>query len=432
MKLCMIGTGYVGLVSGVCFADLGNEVICVDKDKIKISKLKKSIIPIYEPGLDELVKKNFKSGRLKFSTDLAESVQKSNIIFICVGTPTKKNRYEADLSQVYSAAKEISKNIKSFKIIINKSTVPVTTGDNVEKIISKKVKHNLFSVVSNPEFLREGEAIRDFIYPDRVVIGTKNKKSNKILKNLYLPLISKGAKYINTSRRAAELIKYASNAFLATKITYINELANLCEKLKINVEDVSIGIGTDKRIGGRFLRAGPAYGGSCFPKDTRALIDTANKSKTSLSLIKTVVDSNDKRSNLLLKRITTILKNKIKNKKITFLGVTFKANTDDMRESSSLKMIPFLNKKGAKIRYYDPTGKKSEFDKFKNVEFKNNIKDACELSDLIILHTEWNEFKLIDLKKIVKKKNFIIYDLRNIYSSEKMKKNNIKYFGIGK
>tara|TARA_B100001741_G_C16548171_1_gene597952 strand:- start:1146 stop:2444 length:1299 start_codon:yes stop_codon:yes gene_type:complete len=432
MKLCMIGTGYVGLVSGVCFADLGNEVICVDKDKLKINKLKKSIIPIYEPGLDELVKKNFKAGRLKFSTDLAESVQKSNIIFICVGTPTKKNRYEADLSQVYSAAKEISKNIKSFKIIINKSTVPVTTGDNVEKIISKKVKHNLFSVVSNPEFLREGEAIRDFIYPDRVVIGTKNKKSNKILKNLYLPLISKGAKYINTSRRAAELIKYASNAFLATKITYINELANLCEKLKINVEDVSIGIGTDKRIGGRFLRAGPAYGGSCFPKDTRALIDTANKSKTSLSLIKTVVDSNDKRSNLLLKRITTILKNKIKNKKITFLGVTFKANTDDMRESSSLKMIPFLNKKGAKIRYYDPTGKKSEFDKFKNVEFKNNIKDACELSDLIILHTEWNEFKLIDLKKIVKKKNFIIYDLRNIYSSEKMKKNNIKYFGIGK
>ncbi len=432
MKLCMIGTGYVGLVSGVCFADLGNEVICVDKDASKISKLKKSIIPIYEPGLDELTKKNFKAGRLKFSTNLAESVKKSNLIFICVGTPTKKNRYEADLSQVYSAAKEISKNIKSFKIIINKSTVPVKTGDIVEKIISKRVKNNLFSVVSNPEFLREGEAIRDFIYPDRIIIGTKNKKSNKILKSLYSPLISKGAKYINTSRRAAELIKYASNAFLATKITYINELANLCEKLNINVEDVSIGIGTDKRIGGRFLRAGPAYGGSCFPKDTRALIDTANKSKTDLSIIKTVVNSNDKRSNLLLKRINKILKNKIKNKKITFLGVTFKANTDDMRESSSLEMIPFLNKKGAKIRYYDPTGKKSEFDKFKNVEFINNIKEACELSDLIILHTEWNEFKLIDLKKIVKKKNFIIYDLRNIYSLEKMKKMNIKYFGIGK
>ena len=432
MKLCMIGTGYVGLVSGACFADLGNDVICVDKDISKINKLKKSIIPIYEPGLDELVKKNFTAGRLKFSNNLAESVEKSNIIFICVGTPTKKNKYEADLSQVYSAAKEIRKNINSFKIIINKSTVPVMTGDNVEKIISKKVKKSLFEVVSNPEFLREGEAIRDFIYPDRVVIGTSNKKSNKILKNLYSPLISKGAKYINTSRRAAELIKYASNAFLATKITFINEIANLCEKLNIKVEDVSIGIGTDKRIGGRFLRAGPAYGGSCFPKDTRAIVDTAKKSKTSLSVINAVINSNDKRSDLLLKRIALILNNKIKNKKITFLGVTFKANTDDMRESASLKMIPFLNKKGAKIRYYDPSGEKIEFNRLNNVEFKNNIKNACEFSDLIIVHTEWNEFKLIDLKKIVKKKNFIVYDMRNIYSPEKMKKENIKYFGLGR
>ena len=227
----MIGTGYVGLVSGVCFAELGNDVICVDKNISKINKLKKSIIPIYEPGLEELVKKNYKAGRLNFSSNLAESVKKSNIIFICVGTPTKKNKYEADLSYVYSVAKEIRKNIKSFKIIINKSTVPVTTGDVVEKIISKNVKKNLFSVVSNPEFLREGEAIRDFIYPDRIVIGTLDKKSKKILKNLYSPLISKGANFINTSRRAAELIKYASNAFLATKITFINELANLCEKL---------------------------------------------------------------------------------------------------------------------------------------------------------------------------------------------------------
>ena len=431
MKLCMIGTGYVGLVSGACFADLGNDVICVDKDISKINKLKKSIIPIYEPGLDELVKKNFNAGRLKFSNNLAESVEKSNIIFICVGTPTKKNKYEADLSQVYSVAKEIRNNVKSFKIIINKSTVPVMTGDKVEKIISKKIKKSLFEVVSNPEFLREGEAIRDFIYPDRVVIGTSNKKSNKILKNLYSPLISKGAKYINTSRRAAELIKYASNAFLATKITFINEIANLCEKLNINVEDVSIGIGTDKRIGGRFLRAGPAYGGSCFPKDTRAIVDTAKKSKTSLSVINAVINSNDKRSDLLLKRIGLILNNKIKNKKITFLGVTFKANTDDMRESASLKMIPYLNKKGAKIRYYDPSGKKIEFNRLNNVEFKNNIKNACEFSDLIIVHTEWNEFKLIDLKKIVKKKNFIVYDMRNIYSPEKMKKENIKYFGLG-
>ena len=432
MKLCMIGTGYVGLVSGVCFADLGNEVICVDKDKLKIKELKKSIIPIYEPGLDELVKKNYKSGRLKFSTNLADSIKKSKLIFICVGTPTKKNKYEADLSQVYSAAREISKNINSFKIIINKSTVPVITGDKVEKVILKKVKKSLFSVVSNPEFLREGEAIRDFVYPDRIIVGTSNKKSNKILKNLYSPLISKGAKYINTSRRAAELIKYSSNAFLATKITFINELANLCEKLDINVEDVSIGIGTDKRIGSRFLRAGPAYGGSCFPKDTRALVDTSNKSKTLLTVVNSVIKSNNKRSDLLLKRISLILKNKIKNKKITFLGVTFKANTDDMRESASLKMIPYLNKKGAYIRYYDPTGKKKEFDKFRNVQFKDNIKDACELSDLIIIHTEWNEFKLINFKKVVKKDKFIIYDMRNIYTPAKMSKNGIKYFGIGR
>ncbi len=432
MKLCMIGTGYVGLVSGVCFADLGNDVICVDKDISKINRLKKSIIPIYEPGLEELVKKNFNAGRLKFSTNLGESVKKSDLIFICVGTPTKKNSYEADLSQVFSAAKKISQNIKSFKIIINKSTVPVMTGDKVEKIISKKVKKKLFSVVSNPEFLREGEAIRDFIYPDRVVVGTLDKSSNKKLKSLYSPLISKGARYINTSRRAAELIKYASNAFLATKITFINELANLCEKMDINIEDVSIGIGTDKRIGSRFLRAGPAYGGSCFPKDTRALIDTAKKSRTSLSVVNTVINSNEKRSEILLKRIKNLLNNKIKNKKITFLGVTFKANTDDMRESACLKMIPYLNNKGAFIRYYDPTGQKHEFNKLKNVEYKNNIKNACELSDLIIIHTEWNEFKLIDLKRIVKKRNFMVYDMRNIYSPEKMKKLNIKYFGIGR
>ena len=432
MKLCMIGTGYVGLVSGVCFADLGNDVTCVDKDISKINNLKKSIIPIYEPGLDELVKKNYKAGRLKFSTNIGESVKKSDIIFICVGTPTKRNSYEADLSQVFRVAKEISKNIKSFKIIINKSTVPVLTGDKVEKIIAKKVKKKLFSVVSNPEFLREGEAIRDFIYPDRVVIGTSNKSSNKKLKNLYSPLISKGTKYINTSRRAAELIKYASNAFLATKVTFINEIANLCEKLDINIEDVSIGIGTDKRIGGRFLRAGPAYGGSCFPKDTRALIDTAKKTKTSLSVINTVINSNEKRSEILLKRINKILNNKVKNKKITFLGVTFKANTDDMRESACLKMIPYLNNKGGKIKYYDPTGQKNEFSKLKNVQYINNIKHACEKSDLIIIHTEWNEFKLLDLKKIVKKKNFIVYDMRNIYSPNKMKKQNIKYFGIGR
>ena len=432
MKLCMIGTGYVGLVSGVCFSDIGNDVICVDQDSKKIENLKNSIIPIYEPGLEELVKKNYKNKRLQFSTNLKDSVLKSDIIFICVGTPSKKNGNGADLSQIYNVAREISSYISSYKIIITKSTVPVTTGDEIEKIILKKTPSKLFSVVSNPEFLREGEAIRDFSYPDRVVIGTNDSKSSRVLKNLYSPLISKGAKYVNTSRRAAELIKYAANAFLATKITFINEMANLCEKINVNVEDISIGMGLDKRIGGRFLRAGPAYGGSCFPKDTKAITTTADKFKTNLSVIKSVIKSNENRSSLLLKRVVDILKSKIKNKKICFLGVTFKANTDDMRDSSSLSMIPLLIKKGAKVNYFDPTGKKDEFKKLKNVKFSESINNAIKDSDLIIIHTEWNDFKSINFKKEVLNKKFIIFDLRNIYSSAKMKELKIKYFSLGR
>ena len=431
MKLCMIGTGYVGLVSGTCFSDLGNDVICVDSNLKKIADLKKGNIPIYEPGLGELVVKNYNNKRLKFSTDLTDSISKSDIIFICVGTPTKKNGSGADLSQIYNVAKEIGSSISKFKIIVTKSTVPVTTGDEIEKIILQKVSKKLFSVVSNPEFLREGEAIRDFIYPDRVIIGTKDLKSNKILKNLYSPLISKGAKYVNTSRRAAELIKYASNAFLATKITFINELANLCEKIDVNIEDISIGMGLDKRIGGRYLRAGPAYGGSCFPKDTKAITTTADKFKTNLSVIKSVIKSNENRSLLLLKRVFEILNGKVKNKKICFLGVTFKANTDDMRDSSSIFMIPSLIKKGAKINYFDPTGEKNDFKKLKNVNYSVDIKSAIKDSDLIIIHTEWNDFKSINFKKDVKKKKFIIFDMRNIYSPNKMKELKIKYFSVG-
>jgi len=428
----MIGTGYVGLVSGVCFSDLGNDVICVDKDQKKIEDLKKGIIPIYEPGLEELVIKNYKNKRLTFSTNLKESIKKSDVIFICVGTPTKKGGSSADLTQIYNAAKEIASSINKFKIIITKSTVPVTTGDEIEKIISKKVSKNKFSVVSNPEFLREGEAIRDFTYPDRIVIGTHDKKSNQIMKNLYTPLISKGASYVHTSRRAAELIKYAANAFLATKITFINEIANLCEQTGINVEDVSIGIGLDKRIGGRFLRAGPAYGGSCFPKDTKAITSTADKFKTNLSVIKSVIKSNEKRSILLLNRVNKILHNKIKNKKILFLGVTFKANTDDMRDSSSLSMIPALSKKGALITYYDPTGEKKEFKKVKNVKFEKDFKSAIRKSDLTIVHTEWNDFKSINFKLLLNSKKLTVYDMRNIYSPDKMKKQGVRYFGIGR
>ena len=432
MKLCMIGTGYVGLVSGVCFSDLGNDVICVDKDINKINLLKKGKVPIYEPGLSELVIKNYKNKKLKFSSDLKTSVKNSDIIFICVGTPTKKGGSSADLSQIYNVAKELGSSINKFKIIITKSTVPVTTGDEVEKILSKKNDKNKFAVVSNPEFLREGEAIRDFTYPDRIVIGSNDKKSNRIMKNLYSPLISKGAQYIHTSRRAAELIKYASNAFLATKITFINEIANLCEKTGINVEDISIGMGLDKRIGGRFLRAGPAYGGSCFPKDTKALTATSDKFKTNLSIIKSVIKSNQNRSNILLKRVHEILKNKVKNRNITFLGVTFKANTDDMRDSSSLIMIPALSKKGAIIKYYDPTGYKKDFEKMKNVTYENTIKKSLDRSDLVIIHTEWNDFKSLNFKTLVKGKKFIIYDMRNIYSPTKIKAQGFKYFSVGR
>ena len=428
----MIGTGYVGLVSGVCFADLGNDVICVDKDIKKINSLTKGNIPIYEPGLSELVVKNYKNKRLSFSTDLKISIKESDIIFICVGTPTKKNSNSADLSQIYEVAKLISKSINKFKIIITKSTVPVTTGDEIEKILLKKNSKKKFSVLSNPEFLREGEAIRDFIYPDRIVVGSNDKKANRIMKNLYSPLISKGAQYLSTSRRAAELIKYASNSFLATKITFINEIANLCEKTGINVEDISIGMGLDKRIGSRFLRAGPGYGGSCFPKDTKAITSTADKFKTNLSVIKSVIKSNENRSNLLLNRVYEILNKKIKNKKITFLGVTFKANTDDMRDSSSLSMIPALAKKGAKIKYFDPTGYKKEFSKIKNVYNANTIKESLDSSDLVIIHTEWNDFKSINFSNLVKSKKLIIFDMRNIYSPEKIRKQGFKYHSIGR
>ena len=432
MKLCMIGTGYVGLVSGVCFSDVGNTVYCVDKDKKKIDELNKGNVPIYEPGLEEILKKNYKQNRLKFTTDLKKAVSSSDIIFICVGTPTKKNSNSANLKYVFSVAKELKKIIKSYKIIITKSTVPVTTGDKIENILKNLKKKKLVDIVSNPEFLREGEAIRDFVYPDRVIIGTDSNKANKILKSLYLPIIKKSSRYFNTSRRAAELIKYASNAFLATKISFINEIANLCEKTGIDVKDISIGMGSDERIGDRFLRAGPAYGGSCFPKDTRALIDTGKKFNTDLSIIKTVVSSNDKRKFLSIKRVEKILNYKLLNKTITFLGVTFKPNTDDMREASSIPMIEYLNKKNSKIRYFDPSGEKKEFKNLKNVNYFDNINTACLNSDLIILHTEWNDFKLLNFKKLVKKRNFKIYDMRNMYSPAKMKKLNINYFGIGR
>jgi UDPglucose 6-dehydrogenase len=360
------------------------------------------------------------------------AVKISDIIFICVGTPTSKKSNSANLQYVFKAAHEISKSINKFKVIVTKSTVPVSTGDKIEKIILKKKRKKLFEVVSNPEFLREGEAIRDFRFPDRIVVGSNSKKITRKLEFLYEPLIKKGAVFFSTNRRGAEMIKYASNAFLATKISYINEIANLCEKTGVNVEDVSIGMGLDKRIGARFLRAGPAYGGSCFPKDTKAITVTGNLFKTNLSIIKSVIKSNAKRKILLIKRIKVILSNNLKNKKIAVLGVTFKPNTDDMRQSTSLKMIPFLHKNGAKINYYDPTGEKRAFLKLKNVFFCKNISEACKSADLIVIHTEWDEFKTIDFKKISKNKKLKIYDMRNLYSEKKMESLGLSYYSIGR
>ena len=432
MKICMIGTGYVGLVSGACFADLGNTVYCVDKDYKKIDMLNEGQIPIYEPGLNEIVNKNYLSNRLKFTTNLSLAVKSSEIIFICVGTPTSKKNKSADLQYVFKVASEIGNYINKFKVIVTKSTVPVSTGDKIEKIILKKKQKKFFEVVSNPEFLREGEAIRDFRFPDRIVVGSNNKKITRKLESLYEPLIKKGATFFSTNRRGAEMIKYASNAFLATKISYINEIANLCEKTKVNIEDVSIGMGLDKRIGGRFLRAGPAYGGSCFPKDTKAITVTGDLFKTNLSIVKAVIKSNTKRRKLLLDKIKNILSNKIKNKKIAVLGVTFKPNTDDMRQSSSLLMIPFLQKKGAIITYYDPTGEKKDFFKLKNVSFSKNTYEACKSADLVIIHTEWDEFKTIDFKKVLKNKKVKIYDMRNLYSPKKMKNLGYSYYSIGR
>ena len=434
MNICFIGTGYVGLVSGVCFSDLGNNVICVDKDKDKLSRLENGDIPIFEPGLSELVKKNLSAGRLSFSDDLISSINKSDIIFIAVGTPTAKDGVSADLSQVFSVVQLISKKIKSHKVIVTKSTVPIGTGDKIEKILNKNKKKGLFTIVSNPEFLREGEAIKDFKYPDRVVIGANDNKVIKIFNELYRPIVNKGAAFVPCSRRAAELIKYASNAFLATKISFINEIANLCEKVNVNVDDVALGIGLDKRIGSRFLRAGPAYGGSCFPKDTKALAKVGKNFNSPLSIVNSVINFNEKRKTYIEKNIYKILQNKIKNKIICFLGVTFKANTDDLRDSTAINLISKFIKKGAKINYYEPSGTKEILDKHKNVNYFDDIYLATQKVDLIIIHTEWDEFKNLNFSKIMNNnKKVIIYDLRNLYDSKYFNnKNSITYYSIGR
>lgn len=436
MNITIIGTGYVGLVSGTCFAEFGVNVTCVDKDEEKIINLRKGIIPIYEPGLDELVKKNINQGRLKFEIDLSKSVNRSDAIFIAVGTPSRKKDGHADLSYVYAVAEEIAKNLKNFSVIVNKSTVPVGTGENVSKII-KKINPNLkFDVASNPEFLREGSAINDFMRPDRVVIGCKSEKAKNILKELYRPLYLLETPIIFTDRETAELIKYAANSFLATKITFINEISNLCEKVGANVNDVSIGIGLDGRIGKKFLHPGPGYGGSCFPKDTLALVKTAQDHKSPLGLIENVVESNDKRKRSMHKRILNSI-GKRKKKVICILGLTFKPNTDDMRDSPSLEIIPALIKNKCDLKVFDPEGMKEAKECFKEYSEKilwcRDSYEASKGSDALVILTEWNEFRALDLKRLKKLLNRpLIIDLRNIYNPLELKSLGFEYFSLGR
>ena len=436
MKITIVGTGYVGLVSGTCFAEFGVNVTCVDKDKNKIDNLKKGIIPIFEPGLDELVKKNISSKRLFFETNLKKSIDGSDAIFIAVGTPSRETDGHADLSYVYEVAEEIAECLGHYSVIVNKSTVPIGTGKKVYEIIKNKKPKLDFDVASNPEFLREGSAINDFMRPDRVVIGCESNKAKAILKELYRPLYLLETPIIFTRRETAELIKYAANSFLATKITFINEISDLCEKVGANVSDVSIGIGLDGRIGKKFLHPGPGYGGSCFPKDTLALVKTAQDNCSPLNLVEHVVKSNKNRKKNMYKRILNALGD-YEKKKISILGLTFKPNTDDMRDSPSLDLIPELIKNNCFLKLFDPEGMKEAktiFKKFhKKIEWCNDSYDACNKADALVILTEWNQFRALDLKKLKKLLNQpIIIDLRNIYNPEEVKNMGFKYYSLGR
>ena len=436
MKITIVGTGYVGLVSGTCFAEFGVNVTCVDKDKNKIDNLKKGIIPIFEPGLDELVKKNISSKRLFFETNLKKSIDGSDAIFIAVGTPSRETDGHADLSYVYEVAEEIAESLGHYSVIVNKSTVPIGTGKKVHEIIKNKKPKLDFDVASNPEFLREGSAINDFMRPDRVVIGCESNKAKAILKELYRPLYLLETPIIFTRRETAELIKYAANSFLATKITFINEISDLCEKVGANVSDVSIGIGLDGRIGKKFLHPGPGYGGSCFPKDTLALVKTAQENCSPLNLVEHVVKSNKNRKKNMYKRILNALGD-YEKKKISILGLTFKPNTDDMRDSPSLDLIPELIKNNCFLKLFDPEGMKEAktiFKKFhKKIEWCNDSYDACNKADALVILTEWNQFRALDLKKLKKLLNQpIIIDLRNIYNPEEVKNMGFKYYSLGR
>ena len=433
MNITMLGTGYVGLVSGTCFSEFGFDVCCVDKDKDKINNLKNDIIPIYEPGLQNLVKKNKNSGRLSFSNDIDQNIKKADIVFIAVGTPSRRGDGHADLTYVYEAAEKIAKNLDGYTVIVNKSTVPVGTGAEVKNIIKKINPDALFDVVSNPEFLREGNAIEDFMRPDRVVVGIETEKAKQLMSIIYKPLYLIETPILFTDLNTAELIKYSANAFLAVKISYINQMSDLCEKVGADVHDVAKGIGLDKRIGSKFLHPGPGYGGSCFPKDTLALVQTAKEYDLNLSLVETVVQYNKQRKSDMADKIIEAFNNNCQNKKISILGLSFKPETDDMRDSPSLDIIPILKEKGFDISVFDPVAMDEAKKLLKNIEFSNNIEECLQDSDGLVILTEWNEFRGLSatrLKKVMK--GNILIDLRNSLNPDSFKKSGFNLIQLGR
>jgi UDPglucose 6-dehydrogenase len=433
MRIAIIGTGYVGLVSGACLSDFGHDVICVDKDASKIELLERGVMPIFEPGLAELVRRNVEGGRLTFTTDLAEGVRDSEAIFIAVGTPSRRGDGHADLSYVFAAAAEIAQSINRPAVVVTKSTVPVGTGDQVERIIREAAPDAQAWVVSNPEFLREGAAIEDFKRPDRIVVGTEDERAAEIMREVYRPLYLNRAPLMFTSRPTAELIKYAANAFLATKITFINEIADLCEAVGADVQDVARGIGLDNRIGSKFLHAGPGYGGSCFPKDTLALLKTAQDHEAPLRIVEAVAQVNDSRKRAMGRKVIRALGDNARGKVVALLGLTFKPNTDDMRDAPSISIVQALDDAGVAVRAYDPVGMEQARPLMPNATFCRGPYEAAEGADAVVLVTEWDVLRALDLRRLAGVMNGrILVDLRNVYRPEEARSAGFAWYGIGK
>jgi UDPglucose 6-dehydrogenase len=433
MRIAMIGTGYVGLVSGACFADFGHDVTCVDKDADKIAALHRGQIPIYEPGLDELVAANVRAGRLGFTTDLTVPVGEAEAVFIAVGTPSRRGDGHADLSYVYAAAREIGAALKGFTVVVTKSTVPVGTGDEVERLIRETNPDADAAVASNPEFLREGAAIRDFKFPDRIVIGTSDERARKVLGEIYRPLSLNQGPLMYTARRTAELIKYAANAFLATKITFINEMADLAEKVGADVQDVARGIGMDNRIGSKFLHAGPGFGGSCFPKDTRAIVQTAHDHDVPLRIVEAVLAVNDNRKRAMARKVSHALGGNIRGKTVAVLGLTFKPDTDDMRDAPSIPLITGLIDMGAVVRAFDPVGMTQAKTELPDITYCDDAYDCAQGADVLVIVTEWVQFRALDLARLKgAMKQPVIVDLRNVYRPEQMAEYGFNYHSVGR